>query len=469
MIYSILEKARVQVWFQRAPVKRNFSVGGMMISRRAFLGGVVSGATGMAIGATAKSYAQIAGANERINFALIGTGSRSHGHLAGLKANSDLSRVVQICDVDSEILGRYAGSAEQTLGYRPAATSDFRKILDSKDVDVITIATPDHWHAPMAILGLKAGKHVYVEKPSSHNPREGELLVLAQKKYDKLVQVGTQRRSSTSTIKIIKEIQDGRIGRVYYGKAWYSDTRATMGTGQVAPVPKNLNWDLWQGPAPRSEYKNNIHPYNWHWLRRYGTGEALNNGTHEIDLCRWALGVGYPERVAAQGGRYQFKDDWEFYDTLVVSFAYPDKMICWESKSDQGMMCYGRNRGVLIQGTEGSVIIDHEGFEVFDWQGNKTASEGKIEEGSTVIDHTGVDELTNAHFRNLIQGILKGEALHSPVEEINTSITSLQLANISWMVNRELRLDTQSGHILNDPDAMRLWSREYEKGWEVTV
>jgi predicted dehydrogenase len=440
-----------------------------MISRRHFIDGLAFGTVGMAIGASAKSYSQILGSNERVNFAVIGTNSRARGHLSGLKANSNSSRITYVCDVDSEILATYSDKVQEELGYTPATTGDFRKVLDSKDVDVVTIATPDHWHAPLAILGLKSGKHVYVEKPSSHNPREGELLVLAQQKYKRLVQVGNQRRSSVSTIKIIKDIHDGRIGRAYYGKAWYADMRASMGNGRVVPVPKTLNWDLWQGPSPRTAYKDNIHPYNWHWLRRYGTGEALNNGTHEIDLCRWALGVGYPERVAAQGGRYQFKDDWEFYDTLVISFAYPDKTICWEGKSDQGMKCYGRNRGVLIQGTEGSVIIDHEGYEVYDWKGNKTDSQGINEEFNAVIDHTGQDELTNAHFRNLISGIRTGEPLHSPISDINITITSLQLANISWIVNRDLSIDTKTGHVLSNAEAMKLWSRQYEKGWDITI
>lgn len=440
-----------------------------MISRRQFIDGLALGTAGMAIGSTAKSYTQILGANERVNFGVIGTNSRAHAHLSGLKANSDRSRITHVCDVDSIILSKYRDKVQAELGYTPVVSGDFRKVLDAKDVDVITIATPDHWHAPMAILGLKAGKHVYVEKPSSHNPREGELLVLAQQKYGKLVQVGNQRRSSESTIKIIKEIHEGRIGAAYYAKAWYSDTRGSMGTGKVVFVPESLDWDLWQGPVPRSDYKDNIHPYNWHWLRRYGTGEALNNGTHEIDLCRWALGVEYPDRVAAQGGRYQFKDDWQYYDTLVVSFAYPDKMISWEGKSDQGMKCYGRVRGVLVQGTEGSVIIDHEGYEVYDWKGNKTDSEGKIEDTTTKIDHRGQDELTNAHFRNLISGIREGEQLHSPIAEINVTITSLQLANISWMVNHELMLDTKTAHVKNDTEAMKLWSRQYEKGWEVEV
>jgi predicted dehydrogenase len=439
-----------------------------MISRREFIDGLAAGAASVALGATAKSYAQILGSNERVNFAIIGTNSRASAHLSGLKANASTSRVTHLCDVDSRMLTRFAGKTQSALGYAPATSGDFRKVLDAKDVDVITIATPDHWHAPMAILGLRAAKHVYVEKPSSHNPREGELLVMAQKKYGKLVQVGNQHRSCAHETKIIQQIHEGRIGRAYFGKAWYANTRASMGTGKEAPVPAELNWDLWQGPVPRSEYKDNIHPYNWHWLRRYGTGEALNNGTHETDLCRWALGVGFPDSVVAQGGRYQFKDDWQFYDTLMVTFTYPDKMISWEGKSDQGMKYYGRDRGAMIQGTEGSVIMAHDGYEVYDWNG-KLTDQFKTGKATASSDLLGQDEMTNAHFANLIAAIKTGEALHSPIEDINISITSLQLANISWIVKRELALDTTNGHVKNDPEAMKLWSRDYEKGWEVKV
>jgi predicted dehydrogenase len=439
-----------------------------MISRRKFMNGLAMGAAGVAVGRTAKSYSQILGSNERVNFAIVGTNSRALAHLSGLKANAGAARVTHLCDVDTRNLAKFAGKTQEELGYAPATTGDFRNVLDSKDVDVVTIATPDHWHAPMAILGLRANKHVYVEKPSSHNPREGELLVAAQKRYDKLVQVGNQHRSCAHETRIIQQIHEGRIGRAYYGKAWYANTRPSMGTGKVVPAPAELNWDLWQGPAPRSEYKDNIHPYNWHWLRRYGTGEALNNGTHEIDLCRWALGVGFPSRVAAQGGRYQFKDDWQFYDTLAINFTYPDKMIDWDGKSAQGMKQYGRDRGALIQGTEGAAILAHDGYEVYDWKG-KLIDQFKSGQATASSDLRGQDEMTNAHFANLIAGIKTGEKLHSPIAEINITITSLQLANISWIVGRELKPDTATGHVINDPEAMRLWSRDYEKGWEPKV
>jgi predicted dehydrogenase len=439
-----------------------------MISRRAFLDGLAVGVAGAAIGSTAESYAQILGANDRLNFAIMGLNGRGYAHLSALKNNSKAARVAYVCDVDSKILAKFAAEAQTELGYAPATVTDFRKVLESKNVDVITIATPDHWHAPMAVLGLQAGKHVYVEKPSSHNPREGELLVQAQQKYGKLVQVGDQQRSSPHTIKIIQQIHDGLIGRAYFAKAWYVNTRKSMGTGKEVPVPEWLNWDLWQGPAPRSAYKDNIHPYNWHWLRRFGTGEALNNGTHEVDICRWALQADYPDRVTSAGGRYQYKDDWQFYDTLVTCFDYPDKTLTWEGRSCQGMKIYDRDRGSTIHGTTGTVLVDREGYEVYDANGKKV-DEFKTGKENSTSDLLSRDSMTDAHFGNLINAIQNGEPLHSPIAVGNVSVTILQLSNIAWFVSRDLKLDTKTGHILNDPEAMKMWAREYEKGWEVRV
>jgi len=439
-----------------------------MITRRKFIDGAVAGFAGAAVASTARSYAQIVGANERVNFATMGLNGRGGAHLSALNANKAVARMAYCCDVDAKVLAKFSGEAKETLGYAPIAEGDFRKALESKDVDAISIATPDHWHAPMAVLGLKAGKHVYVEKPSSHNPREGELLIQAQQKYGKLVQVGDQQRSAPLSIKIIQQIHDGLIGRAYFAKAWYENNRKSMGTGKVVPVPDWLNWELWQGPAPRSEYKDNIHPYNWHWLFRYGTGESLNNGTHEVDVCRWALQADYPDRVTASAGRYHFKDDWQFYDTMVTSFEYPDKLISWEGKCCNGMRYYNRGRGSLIQGTTGSVVLDRTSYEIYDLDGKKTSEFVESKSVST-DDLIGRDAMTDAHFANFIAGIRTGEKLHSPIEVANVSVTMLQLSNIAWRVNRELRLDNKTGHIVNDPEAMKMWGRSYEKGWEVTV
>jgi len=439
-----------------------------MVTRREFLDALAVGAAGLALRTTAKSYAQILGSNDRLNFAVIGLNGRAYAHLASLKANKSDARIAHVCDVDSNILKKFADSVQQEMGEAARTEKDFRAILEQKDVDAVTIATPDHWHTPMAIAALRAGKHVYVEKPCSHNPAEGEMLVQAQRKYQKLVQMGTQQRSSQYTIEIVKKIHDGVIGRPYFAKAWYVNTRKSIGTGKEVPVPPQLDWDLWQGPAPRRPYKDNVHPYNWHWFRIYGTGETLNNGTHEVDVCRWALGVDFPLRITSSGGRYQFKDDWEFYDTLVTSFEYPDKMLSWDGKSCQGMKYYGRDRGSTIMGTTGTVLIDRGGYEIYNLKGNKT-SEFKASDAASSGDLIGRDSMTDAHFANFIAAIRKGDQLNAPVAVGNVAVTMLQLSNIAWEVNRELRLDAKDGRIQGDSEAMKMWGREYEKGWAPSV
>lgn len=290
------------------------------------------------------------------------------------------------------------------------------------------------------------------------------MLIQAQQKYKKLVQMGTQQRSSPHTIKIVDQIHDGLIGRAYFANAWYANTRKSIGVGKVVPVPATLDWDLWQGPAPRQPYKDNVQPYNWHWFKIWGTGEALNNGTHEVDVCRWALGVDYPNSVTAAGGRYQFKDDWQFYDTLVTNFNYDDKMISWDGRCCNGMKLYGRDRGSVIMGTTGSVIVDRGGYEVYDLGGRKT-DEFKVGKQTSSGDLVGADSMTDLHFANFIAGIRTGAKLNAPIEVGNVAVTMLQLSNIAWEVNRELRLNPANGQIQKDPEAMKLWGREYEKGW----
>ena len=435
-----------------------------MMNRRTFIDGVMKGAAGLALAPTAKSYSQILGSNDRLNFAVFGLNSRAAAHLSALKANRDSARISHVCDVDSMTLKKYSGMVNRELGYTPATDKDFRNILQLKEIDAITIATPDHWHTPMAIAGLQAGKHVYVEKPCSHNPAEGAMLVQAQRKYGKQVQMGNQQRSSPHTIEIIDKIHNGSIGRAYYAKAWYSNTRKTIGTGKEATVPEQLDWELWQGPAPRRPYRDNVQPYNWHWFRIYGTGEALNNGTHEVDVCRWALDVKYPRTITASGGRYQFKDDWQFYDTLLTNFTYEDKLLSWEGKSCQGMKFYNRDRGSVIMGTTGTVIVDRDGYEVYDLAGKKL-SEFKTGSQTSSADLLGSDTMTDAHFANFIAGIRKGEKLNAPVAEGNVAVTMLQLSNIAWEVNRELHLDPEDAKIQKDREAMKMWTRDYEKGW----
>ncbi len=440
----------------------------MKQTRRDFIKSISVASAGLAIGLNAKSYSRIMGANDRVNFAIIGLNGRGYAHLSSIHSCKNTG-VAYVCDVDRGILNKFAKEAKEKYNQSPVLLNDFRKMLDSKDVDAITIATPEHWHTPMAIMGLQAGKHVYVEKPSSHNPHEGELLIAVQKKYNKLVQLGDQQRSSAFTIKLMKRIHDGLVGKPYFGKAWYSNTRGGIGIGKEVPVPEYLDWELWQGPAPRRAYKDNVHPYNWHWFWDWGTGETLNNGTHEVDLCRWALEVDYPNSVSASGGRYHFKDDWEFYDTLITSYEYDNKMISWEGISCNGKKKYGRGRGASIHGTKGTVVIDRDGFEVYDLNDKLIEDYKKSDEKNTTQDLLSMDDMTDAHFQNFVNGIRDGEKLHSPISEGNKSVTILLLSNIAWKLNRTLKLNKDNAHILNDDEAMKYWQREYEPGWEIKI
>ena len=441
-----------------------------MPSRRQFLQTAAATSATLAFHSTARSYAQIAGSNERVNFAVIGLNGRAGAHLSALKANAKDARITEVCDVDSTILDKFCSKTATVTGTKPKSEKDFRRVLASKDVDVITIATPDHWHAPMAILGLEAGKHVYVEKPCSHNPHEGELLVAAQKKYGKLCQMGSQQRSSPHTIEIVGKIHSGLIGRPYWAETWYANRRKPIGVGKPIPVPATLDWDLWQGPAPRQAYNDNVHPYNWHWFKTWGTGETLNNGSHEIDVARWAMGAGYPTTVSASGGRYAAKDDWQFYDTLEVAFNYPDQMITWKGDCCNGKKTYDRDRGVAIHGTTGTVIVDRAGYEVYDLGDKKTDQFHVAGHAATASNDTiGADSMTDAHFLNMINAIRGNGTLNQPVAQGNVAVTMLQLSNIAYFTGRKLTLNPTTAAIQGDKEAEGMTRRAYEKGWEPKV
>ena len=441
------------------------------MKRRSFIKTTSLGAAGAAVVSSA-SFAGVLGANDTINLAVIGTKGRGKA-LTKAAGICEKARVSHVCDVDTEILGEHLEYCEKELGYKPEAETDFRKLLENKDVDAIAVATPEHWHAPMAIMGMQAGKHVYVEKPCSHNPRENELLVEARKKYGKVCQMGNQQRSSITSAMAMKEIGEGIIGDVYMGKAWYSNTRGSIGTGKVISVPPHLDWDLWQGPAPREDYRDNVHPYNWHWFRTWGTGEIHNNGTHEIDICRWALGVDFPVRVVSAGGRLHFTDDdWEFFDTQLASFEFAGgKLITWEGRSCNGLDHYGKSRGCTIHGTRGSILLDRGNYVLYDLDDNvlKHLEEKDPGTSGSTADTTGWDSLTVGHMRNFFNAIVVQEALNAPIEDGSISTMLCHLGNISQDLRRSLEVDPSNGHVLNDREAMSHWARTYEKGWELKL
>ena len=292
-------------------------------NRREFIKTGAAAGLGLGLAAALPSWLRAdppTGAAGKVRLAVVGTNNRGLDHIQML-AGIDEAEIAYVCDVEDGALAKgMAEVAKAAPDARPKAIKDFRRVLDDKSVDAITIAAPDHWHTPMAILALAAGKHVYVEKPCSQNPHEGELLLGAIARYGRLVQMGNQRRSFPNMQVAVKEIREGVIGKAYYAKAWYDNSRLGIGHGTVVPVPATLDYELWQGPAPRRPYRSNVIPYNWHWFWHWGTGEALNNGTHEVDVCRWALGVDFATRVTSTGGRFQFKDDWETPDTQVIGW-----------------------------------------------------------------------------------------------------------------------------------------------------
>ncbi|MCK5651708.1 MAG: Gfo/Idh/MocA family oxidoreductase [Gemmatimonadetes bacterium] len=437
------------------------------IDRRTFLARGAAAGIGLGVLGDVSSLSRLTSANDQITVAVMGVNSRG-GELARSFARAG-NHVAYICDVDSRAVENTIGAVASIQEQRPRGVTDFRTALDDREVDALVVAAPDHWHAPAALLAMQAGKHVYLEKPCSHNPREGEILVEAQRHYGLVAQMGNQQRSSPESIEAVELIRGGLIGRPYYGRAWYANTRGPIGRGRVAPVPEWLDYELWQGPAPRTPYRDNVVHYNWHWFWRWGTGEICNNGTHEIDVCRWALGVDYPVRVTSAGGRYHFDDDWECPDTQMASFDFEGgKSITWEGRSCNGRPVEGRSRGVAIHGTQGTIVMDRSGFVAYDNDNNEVARSIR---GETVdpLDTRGGGSLTDYHIANFMAAIRGEGDLTAPVHDGRTSQLLCHLGNIAHRTGRSLQCDPATGRIVNDREAMGLWERDYEPGWEPRV
>ncbi len=432
------------------------------ISRRSFIQTAAAAAVGL--GVTGSPGLRAQGANDRISVAVMGTNSRG-AHLAKLFSRQPGVEVSWICDVEEKALAK--GVAAVT-GRPPRTGTDIRRVLEDKDLDAVVIAAPDHWHAPAAILACAAGKDVYVEKPCGHNGLEGELLVAAARKYNRIVQMGSQRRSWPNLIELTRQLRDGSlIGRVYFARGWYVNTRQSIGVGKPAPVPAGLDYELWQGPAPRRPYKDNVIHYNWHWFWHWGTSEACNNGTHEIDLMRWAMDVTFPVRVESSGGRYHFKDDWECADTQVASFEFEgDKAFIWESRSCNGYRTEGLPRGVTFHGENGSVLVNDNGYTVFDQKSKIVRQVDDVADQSSV-DTTGPgDRLDNYHVINFLESVRSRTAPSAEIEQGHRSVALCHLANVAWRVGHTIRCDPKNGHVVGDARAQALWARTYEPGWE---
>ena len=405
----------------------------------------------------------------KVVVAVMGVNGRG-AYLARSFATLPNVEVAYLCDVEAKAIENGLKPFKDAAK-KPSVIKDIRELVQKKDFDALVVAAPDHWHAPAALLGTANGKHVYVEKPCGHNPYEGELLIEAMKKHGKLIQMGNQRRSFPILMNAVREVREGIIGDVYFGKAWYTNNRKPIGVGKTVPPPATLDFNLWQGPAPRLEYRDNLVHYNWHWFWHWGTGEACNNGTHEIDCCRWFLGVDYPVKVTSSGGRYAYKDDWETPDTQVASFEFDNgKAISWEGRSCNNYPVEGSGRGFIIYGTKGTLVnTGGADYKIFDDK-NKVVKEVKSDikaDPNNPVSASGDHDLY--HLSNFVNTI-RGEAkLTGPIDEGHKSVLLCHLANIAQRTGSTLHCDPRDGHIKGNKEAEKLWGREYEKGWTPKV
>ena len=378
--------------------------------------------------------------------------SRGRAHISNF-AKLEGVEIAYVCDVDQKRLAQGAKVAsEAQSGKAPKAVTDFRRILEDADVDILSIAAPNFWHAPASILACDAGKHVYVEKPGSHNPREAELIVAAAARNQRQVQMGNQRRSAPGYREGIEKLKAGAIGPLRYARCWYDNARGSIGKGKPAPVPDGLDYAMWQGPVPERPYKDNLIHYNWHWHWLYGGGELANNGVHALDIARWALGVDHPTRASYIGGRYHFDDDQETPDTADATYDFGKLGISWHGSS-----CLRRKHEghafVSVYGDGGVMSFDAGGYRIHD-------NDGKLVHENM----PGLNDLP--HFQNFTDAIRNGSALNAPIADAQKSAMLCHLGNIAYRQGIQVRCDPKTGKQQNGAAVDQLWTRDYREGWQ---
>lgn len=428
-----------------------------MFDRRHFFQTSAAGAA-IASGTLRQLYAQESEPEKDLPKVTVG--------IMGLSRGLDLAKdlvtmpgveIKYACDTDSNRANAGA-KVLSDAGSKAEAITDFRKILDDKGVDLLVCAAPNHWHGPATILGCKAGKHVYVEKPTSHNPAEGEWMIRAAERYRRCVQVGNQRRSAPEIQQAIKKVQSGAIGKVYLARTFYNRLRGSIGASKSSTPPPYLNYELWQGPAPKLPYRDNVIHYNWHWFWHWGNGELGNNGPHGLDLCRWGLEVDFPLRTVSSGGRYCYSDDQETPDTHQVAFEFAGgKQITY-----QGLSCSQTPLGpfACFYGTEGYLEMDGNGnYKVFDVK-NKLVEEVK-----------GSGWGQRQHLENMIAAVRANDPklLNQPIAEGHKSTLLCHLGNIAHRTGATVMTDGSNGQILYDDNQKALWRREYDPAWEKQI
>ncbi len=395
---------------------------------------------------------QAKGANSRFRVAVMGLG-RGKGHIRAL-LDVPNTEIAYLCDVDKKRLASGDNTMKGKQKTPPQKVTDFRRILDDPNIDAITIATPNFWHAPATIMACRAGKHVYVEKPGSYNAYESMKMVEVARETNRKVQLGTQRRTFTGIVEGVEKIKSGAIGKLLFARCWYASARTSIGKGKLVNPPAELDWTMWQGPVPDSPYKDNLVHYNWHWHWKYGGGEMANNGVHALDLARWAMGVDYPKQVTFNGGRYHFDDDQETPDTGTAVFDYGDKGISWEGSS-----CHRRKPEPLsfckIYGSEGIIDFSSSNYTHYDLDGKEV---GKNRDKPSDVPH----------FTNFADAVRDGVPLAQPINDGEISAMLCHLANIAYRTGGSTQVDQNTGKLINNPEGQKHWAREsYREGFGI--
>lgn len=400
----------------------------------------------------------------KVVIGVIGTGGMGTGHVKALSARPDVE-IAWLCDVDQKRRDAAVQIVEEATGRRPRAEGDLRRVLDDRSVEAVWIATPDHWHAPAAILALDAGKHVYVEKPCCHNIREGRLMIEAASRSKKLLQVGTQSRSTDVVRAGIERVLAGEIGDVLVAKAWNSQLRGTIGKSQPSEPPAHLDFDTWVGPAPLVPYRPNLLPGVWRWWYDFGCGDMGNDGVHDIDVACWGLGVkSLPMTISCLGGKYFFDDDQQFPDTQYAVFEYPAenrpggrKQLIFEQRIWSPYVQEGYENGAAFYGTKGLLVMGHTiGWKLY-------GPRNKL-----IAEQSGAADLVAHHtnFLDCIRG--SAAALNADIVAGYHSAGLVHLANIAARVGRVLHFDVEAEQIVGDSEANAMLSRRYRAGhWGV--
>ena len=423
-------------------------------TRRHFLKDAALGAATIAFAAPA--LVRASNVADRVRIGVIGCGKQGQGHIDGLSRVKD-AEIVSVCDVDQERLAKGA----ELSGGKPFG--DFRRILDDPTIDAVTVVTPDHWHAPVSIMALNAGKHVYVEKPCCHNIREGQLLREAVKKTGKILAHGTQARSSPSMQQAMGLLRDGVIGDVLQSKCWNWQLRGDIGHMKPSAPPSGVDYDTWIGPAEWVPFQENRFHYSWHWWYNFGCGDLGNDGIHEFDYALWGLGVTtHPTLISAAGGKYFFDDDQEFPDTQQVTFEFNGdgkvgdrRMFIYEQRLWSKNRPYNVDSGAEYIGTNGKMFISKRGqFEVRD--GDNKRKDVKLDGQPK----SSVEE----NFQNWIDCIRSGGVPNANVEIAVRTATSCHLGNIATRLQRTIKFDPATEKVVGDDDANALLGRKYRDG-----